>query len=190
MHKIKLIKPNKEHVQTTIKASVILATVVLLFLIFYILISPETLEQQFSTQVQDYGIPSLFTLSLFLDLIPQPISPAVILATAIVAGINTYYAIIATILGSLIGSIIGFALGKKYMYTAVDILTSKKTAQRLTKLTNKYGKIVVPIAAISPLPYLPVLLGAMNFSPKNFLFYGLIPRAIGFIIFGYLIEMV
>lgn len=54
----------------------------------------------------------------------------------------------------------------------------------------KKRKIIVPIAAISPLPYLPVLLGAMNFSKQNFIIYGLIPRALSFIIFGYIIQTI
>jgi membrane protein YqaA with SNARE-associated domain len=190
MHKTKSIRSNKKKIQTVIKAGVILVTIVSLILILYTLMSYETLEEKFSTQVQDYGIISLFTLSLLLDLLPQLISPIIILAAAIVAGVNIHYAIITTILGSTSGSLIGFILGKKYMYTAVDTLTSKKATKRLTKLTNKYGKIVVPIAAISPLPYLPVLLGAMNFSKRNFLIYGLIPRTISFIVFGYLIKII
>jgi membrane protein YqaA with SNARE-associated domain len=184
------MRPNKKKIQAIVKAGVILVTIVSLFLIFYTLANSEALEQKFSTQVQNYGIPSLFILSLLLDLIPQIISPVVMLATATVAGVNIHYAVITAILGSATGSIIGFILGKKYMHTAVDILTSKKATQKLTTLTNKYGKIIVPIAAISPLPYLPVLLGAMNFSKRNFLIYGLIPRAISFIIFGYLIKLI
>lgn len=183
------MKQNKK-IKTAIKVAATLVTIVSLTLIFYTLINSEALQQQFSTQVQTYGIPSLFILSLLLDLIPQLISPVVPLAAAILAGINIHYAIVITVLGSVIGSITGFVLGKKYMYKAVDILTSKKAAQKLTNLTNKYGKIIVPIAAISPLPYLPVLLGAMNFTKKNFMIYGLIPRAIGFIVFGYIIQTI
>ena len=190
MLKNRLMRPNKKKVKTTLEVIATLVTLISLALIFYTLTSSEALKQEFSTQVQDYGIPSLFIFSLLLDLIPQLISPVVMLATAILAGINIHCAILVTILGSTLGSIIGFALGKKYMYTAVDVLTSKKATQRLTYLTNKYGKIIVPIAAISPLPYLPVLLGAMNLSRKNFAIYGLIPRILSFIIFGYLIQSI
>lgn len=179
-------KPNKKF----LKIVATLITIVSLLLISYTLINSATLQEEFSTQVQDYGIPSLFILSLLLDLIPQLISPVMILATAILAGINIHYAIAITILGSTIGSITGFALGKKYMYKAVNLTTSKSATQKLTHLTNKYGKIIVPLAAISPLPYLPVLLGAMNFSRRNFTIYGLVPRAASFIIFGYLIQAI
>ncbi len=181
---------NKKKIKVAIKAGEVVVTTVLLMLIFYILINSGTLQQEFESTVYIYGAPSLFALSFLLDLVPQLISPVMMLAAAIFAGINFYSAIIITILGSTIGSILGFVLGKKYMYTSVDLLTSKKAAEKLTRLTNKYGKIIVPIAAISPLPYLPVLLGAMNFSKRNFIIYGLVPRALGFIIFGYLIQAI
>jgi len=167
-----------------------LITIISIALIIYTLINLTTLQEEFSSQVQSYGIPSILTLSILLDLIPQLISPIIILAASLVAGANTPLAIIATIVGSSIGSIIGFALGKKYMCKAVTLLSTEPTRKRLTHLTNKYGKIIVPLAAISPLPYLPVLLGAMNLSKKNFLIYGLIPRALSFIVFGYLIKTI
>ena len=175
--------------QKLVKFITVLITLTSLALIFYSLTNTQTLNQATSTQIETYGITALLLTSLLLDLIPQILSPAIALAAAILAGINIYYAIAITILGSTIGSIIGFMLGKKYMYKAVDIMTSKKSTQRLTSLTNKYGKIIIPLAAISPLPYLPVLFGTMNFTKRNFVIYGLIPRAIGIIIYGYIITL-
>ena len=68
-----------------------------------------------------------------------------------------------------------------------NILAKDKAVNRLTRWINKYGKIVIPIAALSPLPYLPVVIGSMNFSRRNFIIYGLIPRSIGFVIYGFLV---
>lgn len=184
------MEPHKKEIRTTLKVSTVIVTALSIALILYTLINSETLQQEFSIEVHNYGIPSLFVFSLILDLVPQVISPVVILGAGVLAGVNTYFAIIITILGSTIGSVLGFILGKKYMYTAVDLLTSRNATKKLTYLTNKYGKVIVPLAAISPLPYLPVLLGAMNFSKKNFIVYGLIPRALSFIIFGYLIQTI
>jgi membrane protein YqaA with SNARE-associated domain len=166
-----------------------LVTIISISLIIYTLINSQALQQQFSYKIQTYGIPSLFILSFFLDLIPQVISPIVTLAAGILAGINIYYAIAATILGSTMGSILGFALGKKYMCKAVYLTIAKPTRKKVAQLANKYGKIIVLLAAISPLPYLPVLLGAMNLTKKNFLIYGLIPRATGIIIYAYLANL-
>ncbi len=185
------IKENKLEKQEKRSIQIIssLVTVISISLIVYTLINSQALHQQFSYQIQTYGIPSLFILSFSLDLIPQVISPIVTLAAGILAGINIYYAIAATILGSTMGSILGFVLGKKYMCKAVYLTIPKSTRKKVTHLTNKYGKIIVLLAAVSPLPYLPVLLGAMNLTKKNFLFYGLIPRATGIIIYAHLTNL-
>jgi len=158
-------------------------------LVVYSLTNLLFLDEEISSLIYNYGAIALFAISILLDLIPQLISPIIALSTGIIAGINVHYAIFATSLGSALGSFIGFALGKKYMFDAVNIMVSEKSTKTLTNLTNKYGKIIVPIAAFSPLPYLPVLLGAINFSKKNFIIYGIIPRVMSITIFGYLTSI-
>lgn len=181
---------SKKKVKKGIDVTSIIITIASLILIVYTIINSSSLQSQFQAQVQFYGIPSIFVLSFFLDLLPQLLSPMAIMIAGIVAGISTPLAIATTSLGSLIGSIIGFAIGKKYMYSAVQLTTSERNAQKLTHLTNKYGKIIVPLAAISPLPYLPILLGAMNFTKKNFIIYGLLPRVASLIVVGCLTKII
>jgi len=176
-------------VKTAIKHTSILIILIVLALILYGITNLGPISEEATTLINNYGTPALFAISIFLDLIPQIISPIVVLVAGLIAGMNIYLAIIATILGSAIGSTIGFTIGKKYMFHAVEILTTKKSTNKLTHLTNKYGKIIVPIAAISPLPYLPVALGAMNFSKRNFIIFGLIPRAISIAAYGYLFTL-
>lgn len=182
--------PNKKQVKNGIRIISATITIASLILIIYTIINSHSLHQQFQDQVQLYGIPSIFVLCLFLDLLPQFLSPMAILIAGIVAGISTPLAIIIASLGSLIGSIIGFAIGKKYMYGAVRLTASESSTQKLTHLTNKYGKIIVPVAAISPLPYLPILLGAMNFTKKNFIIYGLLSRVASLIVVGCLTKII
>lgn len=147
-----------------------------------------TLTIQPST-FQQYGTYGIFLASFALDLIPQSLSPITILiATLLTTTSNPITLIIATILGSTLGSILGFAIGRTYMFKAVNSLTSKQTTSKITRLANKYGKIILTIAAISPFPYLPILFGALNTSLKNFIIYGLIPRAIAITIYGLLIT--
>jgi membrane protein YqaA with SNARE-associated domain len=166
-----------------------LAILIVLAFVVYGIANLGPMGEETSIIINNYGTPALFAISFFLDLVPQMISPIVALGAGLLAGINIYYAITAVVLGSAIGSIIGFAIGKKYMFTAVNLLNTKKSINTLTRLTNKYGKIAVPIAAVSPVPYLPVALGAVNFSTKNFIIFGLIPRAIGITMFGLLFSL-
>lgn len=169
-----------------IKFAIWFVTIVIIAIAVYALVNQTILKENFSQEVENYGAPALVIVSFILDFIPQTLSPIMILGAGMIAGINVYSAIIAVIIGSTLGSILGFVLGKQYMYAAVDVLVSKKNNKRLTELTNKYGKIIIPLAAVSPLPYIPVIIGAMNFSKRNFILYGLIPRAIGIVGYGIL----
>lgn len=184
------MKKSKTAAVKTIRLVSALVTVVVLGVLAYGLINIAELDESVYSLIHIYGIPALFGISILLDLIPQLISPVMALGTGIIAGINVHYAIASTILGSVIGSVIGFALGKKYMFDAVYAMASEKSVEKLTTLTNKYGKIIVPLAAISPLPYLPVFLGAINLSKRNFVLYGIVPRVLSFIIFGYLVSAI
>ncbi len=170
-----------------VNALVILA---LLFFTFYGIANTQSINEETSNLINNYGTPALFFISVFLDLIPQIISPIIALGAGLLAGMNIYNAILATILGSIVGSILSFMIGKKYMLDVVDILSSKKSMNKMTYLTNKYGKIIIPIAAVSPLPYLPVALGAINLSRRNFVIFGLIPRALGIMAYGILFSFI
>ena len=172
-----------------IKFLVVFFILLMLTFVLYGFINRTSLNNEFLDGISKYGAPALFIISIFLDMVPQVISPIMVLITGIFMGINIHCAILATILGSISGSVLGFFIGKKYMLDAVDVMVSKKAVRRLTYLINKYGKIIIPLAAISPLPYLPVVIGTMNFSKRNFILYGLIPRILSFIVFGYLIYL-
>jgi len=180
----------KAKTKKVIKVASMLITLAIAIAIAYVIASMVFFNQGSSPLIQKYGTPALFLISAFLDLIPQYISPILALVAAIAAGTNIYYATIATILGSTVGAIIGYAVGKKYLYQAIDILSTKKSMKKITALTNDYGKIIIPLAAVSPIPYLPVAIGAMQFSKRNFIIYGLIPRALGIAVYAYLFSII
>ena len=53
---------------------------------------------------------------------------------------------------------------------------------KLTKFMEDKGKFAVFIAAISPIPYFPFLIGALPFKRINFYIFGIIPRIIGLVL--------
>lgn len=173
-------KTIKQKIKVGVITAVLITIIVLTFSLSNIILGKENIVEK----ITKYGLPSLFTISLLLDMIPQILSPLITLSLAIIAGIKVQLAVPTVILGSTIGASISYTIGKKYMFLAVSTITKDKKAKQLTHLINKYGKIIVPIAALSPLPYLPVVIGSMNMNKKNFIIYGLIPRAISFIVYG------
>jgi len=173
-----------------IKVTSVFITLLILAVLIYSIANVAILKEETSSLIKDYGVPALFIISIFLDLIPQYISPVVVLGIAILANMNIYYTTAAIILGSAIGSIIGYTIGKKYLHNAVDIFSTKKSTKKLTDLINNYGKIIIPLAAASPVPYLPVVIGTMQFSKRNFIIYGLIPRALSLAIYAYFFSII
>lgn len=145
------------------------------------------IQDKITSGVYIYGIPGIFLIGILLDLIPQIVSPNAILAIVLLAGLNVHISIFVIVAGSTIGSVIGYLLGKKYMFRIVNCTVRPKNVIKMTNSMNLHGKWAVPLAALTPLPYLPILIGALNFSKKNFIIYGLIPRALGIILTGYII---
>lgn len=179
--------------QKTIKEIEIISLVLSLIILgvfIYSLFNIGDIENTLKEEIYTYGLPGLFLVSIFLDLVPQFFSPFIVLATAIIAGLNVNLAIFIVASGSTVGATIGFILGKKYMFSLVDCLIKPEKTVKMTRMINKHGKWIVPVTAISPLPYVPLVIGALNFSKKNFIIYGLIPRIIGLTIFGYLINLI
>mgnify|MGYP000957820189 CR=1 FL=1 len=66
---------------------------------------------------------------------------------------------------------------------------SKKTLDKAIGFMNVYGKVAILVAAIFPLPYVPMIIGALGVNPRNFSLFGLLPRAVGLATFGYLFSL-
>lgn len=143
------------------------------------------LEQFLSARILSYGVAGLFAVNFFLEFIPQIITPFITLVVALSTFTNLHLAIFTVVLGSFFGSWIGFEVGKKYGFDIMlDFLGQKKTGVAI-RFMNRYGRLAVFLASISPLPYIPMIIGALNMTRKNFVFFGLLPRAIALFAVGY-----
>jgi len=169
-----------------LKVSLVVILLLLICLAIIELSIYSEIEDTFSRTLIIYGPWAIFFLAFILDFIPVFISPIVILLTGIFLGINVHVAVFSAVLGSMFGSIVGYTLGRVFMNKAIYYLAPGNRPDKLTRMVNRYGKVVIPLAAISPLPYMAVVIGAVNVSTRNFLLYGLIPRAAGLALYGYL----
>jgi membrane protein YqaA with SNARE-associated domain len=127
----------------------------------------------------------IIILTGFLDSFPNFVSSFFVMISAIGIGVNVYSAILFGILGSCIGSSLGLFIGRKYLLNVVMLFFKKKDIDRIIEGINKYGKAFVLFAAISPLPYLPMVFGALGFRWKEFILWGMIPRICAFAVYGY-----
>ena len=89
----------------------------------------------------------------------------------------------------IIGGLLGFWLGKKYGFRMVCAMAKKESIQTILRFKDKYGNFFMFLSAFSPLPYFPIIFGAVLVEKKDFIVYGLIPRALFIIAGAYMIQL-
>jgi membrane protein YqaA with SNARE-associated domain len=103
-----------------------------------------------------------------------------------------YYAIMATI-GGIVGAYVTYGLGFKSGEQALEKKVSKKQAERIYKLFERYGfwSLFVPALLPPPVPYSPFLLvaGALKYPKRYFLVAVGLARAIRYTLLAWLGSM-
>src|SRR3989344_4558836 len=140
---------------------VILALILVGFAI-YSLLNYSAIKSQGFVGINNFGIMGLFLIIVFLEIIPQAINPVFVTWAGILSGYNISAIIVISIIASLAGSILGFWIGEKY------------------------DKLFVAVSAVTPVPFVPLIFGALGMRWKDFIIFGLIFRIFNYLIFGYL----
>ncbi len=145
----------------------------------------ETVEY-FSKNIGNYGLSFLFISVFLLDFLPQVISPDFTLLLALGIGMNIYSAVIITIVASSLGSALAFLVGYHYGFKTIAPLFKQEDLDKTLKFWGKHGKWFVLASATLPIPipYFPLIFGALRMKKSVFIIWGIIPRAIGFIVTG------
>jgi len=151
-------------------------------LLIYSIVNYNGIKELSRTLMISYGLPVVFLLALFFDIFPQYLSAHMLVLMAGIAGLN-----LATIgpivtLGTFFASAIGFWIGRFLEEDFFIYLFGEKNFRKIEDGMNRNGKWYVAIAAVSPLPYIPIIFAALGMSWKNFLIYGVIPRIFGFVV--------
>lgn len=131
-------------------------------------------------QIKTYGLLGLFIGSFILELIPQYIAPQLFVFNSALIGLPFLKSILSLYFGSVFGSIIGFEIGKKYGEKNLEGYLKENTKRKIKNIIKRWGNFGLFVTAISPLPYLPMVFGALFIKRKNFIIYGVIPRFLFF----------
>ena len=155
--------------------------VAVLILLGFSIVNRVYLKQEIGEKIEGFGLIGVLVFSFFLDLIPQYIAPHAILTASLVLGFTMWKTLAAAVIGSAMGSLLGFEIGRKFSSKAqiIESIFGKKKTDYVKKKINNIGKWFVIIAAVSPLPYIPIVLGMIQLSRKNLIKYGIIPRILG-----------
>lgn len=167
------------------KVDFLIIALVIVFSLFFIT-RYIFFQEEFLREILFYGLITLFIASILVELIPQFIHPYFLIATAASVGMNIDKVVFLCVLGSLLGSIIGFEIGRKNGTRIVPIFFKEKTVKKIFEFWNNKGYLFVFIAAVSPVPYFPIVFGSLDMSRRDFILFGLIPRAVSISLFSYL----
>lgn len=161
-----------------------LSVIVLMFtLLIYSIANYAQVHKWATEYILSYGLVAIFVLSLFFDLFPQYLSAhALILIAAGLARSNLFIVSLVVLAATFLASILGFAIGKYLEEGFLEEVFGKENYRKIEKGMREKGKWYVAISAVSPLPYIPILFGALDMDWKEFFLWGIIPRMAGFVI--------
>jgi len=166
----------------TILFAVVFAVIFILSLVYV-----SEIETLLGSNLQNYGGAILFLLGLFIELIPNYLSPHLGIINAYALNLNLDTTLAFLLLGSVTGSLLGFELGNIYGVKLADNFVSREKIKKIEKALNSKGRWGVLMAALSPIPYFPIVLGSIKLSWKNFVIFGVIPRSIGIVLMALII---
>lgn len=161
----------------------IILTILMVCTFIYAVYNYSQLETEINEKIISSGIQSLFIITFLLEFIPNYISPHLTMMSAFLLNLDPLMITFTVIMSSTISSMLGFEMGRKYGKKIVSETFGKKRLNKLENLVNlKGGKSAVLLAAITPVPYIPLIIGSLLMERRNFVLWGVIPRQISYII--------
>ena len=139
--------------------------------------------------LKSWGLAGLL-IAAFTEAFCSPVLPDLILIPLAFANnsLAIYYGLAAT-LASVSGGIIGYGIGKRIGPPAARKMIPAKYFEKIQNAVNNHAKWAIFIAAISPIPYkfISIGAGALKINMKIFLLISLIARGKRFLLEGILI---
>lgn len=181
----------RNKLRITVTILVVLLLLLVLYHVFFGKVLNQAINQKVENYVSKYGYLSVFVLSYIFEISPQPFVSAVVpIATGIALELNfpilLNWAILSVILSGLTSYLIGETFGKKFVMKFIDESQFKK----YDKLFQKYGDAAMAIAAMTPVPYLPMIAGVFKMKISHFLIYGVLVRILHIFIFAWLFNVI
>jgi membrane protein YqaA with SNARE-associated domain len=180
------VRVSREKIRKEIRI-IILSIVLFIFVIgIYAVYNYENTEEYMTSSLENYGLISLFIIVFVLEFLPQVISPDYSLLLSIGLGMNVYHAVLITMIASIIGSTFAFLVGYHYGFDTIAPFFKKETINKTLKFWEKHSRWFVLASGTIPLPipYVPLIFGALRMKKIDFVVWGIIPRALGFILTG------
>ena len=144
-----------------------------------VLVFLPRVENQVQSFIISYGLIAVFLIAFLADLLMQPIGPDVPLYIGVVFGLHPIQVLAIVLFASSLATVLGYYLGIKFGTEGFCKFYGEKKYKKIKSRYLKYS-FIVPIAAISPVPYVPIcwISGIFRMNKVKFFLYALIPRTI------------
>ncbi len=158
----------------------------------WVLFKLNSLEQGIINIVDVYGYAAILALAFITDMIMQPIGPDVPLVAGILIGLSPLGSLIFAFAGSMAATALGYFLGRVYGEEGFLKFYGYNRYQKWKRRYDKYGRMIIVLAALTPLPYVPIcwLSGIFRMKLPEFLILALGARALRLIGVTYLALMI
>jgi membrane protein YqaA with SNARE-associated domain len=146
---------------------------------FLVLIFLPQLENSVQSYIIQYGLLAIFLVAFLADILMQPIGPDVPLFLGIVLGLHPIQVLGVVLIASLLATSFGYYLGLKFGTGGFLHFYGEKKYNKIKDRYLKYD-FIVPIAALTPVPYVPIcwVSGIFKMNKMRFLIYAMVPRTI------------
>ncbi|MFH1682563.1 MAG: VTT domain-containing protein [Candidatus Woesearchaeota archaeon] len=177
------LKRSEERIKEQLKVRFVIFLFLVVLIFFGVLLFAARLNDMMQGAILIYGLLAVFIIAFVSDMLMQPIGPDVPLVVGILAGMGPIKVTAVVILASAIATVLGYYLGLKLGADGLKRIYGEKKYAKLVKTYHRYH-FIVPIAALTPVPYVPVcwFSGILKMDFVKFLLYAIIPRAIRLIV--------
>jgi len=172
-------------------SSIAIAAIVIAIFLF-VLISYSTFKAEILSAVRTYGYGAIFLASFLLDLLFQPFAPDVAMIGGILSSLNIYFVLLCVMLGSWIASTFGYLIGRIYGKVGLKKVYGERKYNKWKAQYAKYGKRILLLAALTPIPYTPFcwISGMFKLPKIEFFVYAILARTLRFIGGAYLTVLI
>ena len=180
------IAQNIKNKRKKIKLEFILFLITLFIILILSYLFYPDIKEIIRFTIETYGFIAIFFISYISDIIMQPIAPDLPIAIGIFFGLDPIIVTLSAIIASALATITGYYLGIRFGVNGFKKFYGNKKYKEVRKKYSKY-RFVIPIAAISPIPYVPVcwISGMLKMDKIKFFLYAMIPRSLRLIVIAF-----
>lgn len=152
--------------------------IILITIIYIISVNYQEVNSFIEENIHIYGYPAIFLFAALADIVDQPIIPEIPSILGMLYGLNILFIFLFAVAGIWIMSIINFNIGKRVLKERLESVCGTNRYTDYCRIHNKYGKLALLLAALTPLPYVSFvwISGAFGMKFRDFFIFGMLAK--------------